>query len=160
MSFDLIIELVYKSFTGSAKSVYTIARVVIPIMVLMEAGRAYRVLDRVAERAKRFTRVLGLSGEAAFPLTVGVIFGLAFGAGVIIQWAKEGTLKKRDLYLLSFFLISCHAVIEDTLVFVAIGANGALLLGCRLTAAVLTTLVLSKRLPLERDLPGSLQSKI
>lgn len=159
MSMDLITELLYKSFTGSAKSIYTIARVVIPIMVVMEAGRAYRVLDRVAERAKRFTKVLGLSGEATFPLIVGIIFGLAYSAGVIIQWAKEGTLSKRDLYLVSFFLISCHAVVEDTLVFVAIGANGALLLGCRLAAAVLSTLILSKRLLPEGEPADSLRSK-
>lgn len=44
------------------------------------------------------------------------------------------------------FLITCHAVIEDTLLFVAVGANLFLLLGLRLGVAIIITLFASKLL--------------
>ncbi len=146
MTFEFIHNILSEAAAGSVKSVLSIARIVFPLMIVMEAGRAYKVIDRIADCSKKATRMIGLSGEATFPLMVGLIFGLAYGAGVIIQWAREGTLKNRDLYLLSFFLVACHAVIEDTVIFAAIGANGLLLLFTRLPVAILITYILSKKL--------------
>ena len=86
-----------------------------------------------------------MSQESAFPLLIGLTFGLSYGAGVIIQSSKEGNLSKKDLVLLIVFLASCHAIFEDTLIFVAVGANGWILFAARLFAAILVTYLISRR---------------
>ena len=73
-----------------------------------------------------------------------VVIGLSYGAGVILQSAKEDELSQRDLYLLTYFLVAAHAVFEDTAIFVAVGVNGILLLLTRLLIAGLFTFAASR----------------
>ncbi len=131
---------------GSLSSVFDIAKVVIPLMIAMQIAKDYHVLDYLSKFIKPVTNFLGMSKESGFPLMVGLVFGLAYGAGVIVQSAKDGNLTRRDMVLLSVFLASCHAVFEDVVIFVAIGANGWLILASRILAGVLVTYAVSKRL--------------
>ncbi|SMP43068.1 nucleoside recognition domain-containing protein [Anoxynatronum buryatiense] len=135
-----------EAFFGSLTSVWNIAKVVMPLMIVIQVAKDYRLLDYLSRFMKPATNFLGMSRESGFPLMVGLAFGLSFGAGVIVQSAKEGNLSKKDLILLSAFLASCHAVVEDTLIFVAVGANGWILLSARLLTAIVATFLLSKRL--------------
>ncbi|HHV18840.1 MAG TPA: nucleoside recognition protein, partial [Thermoanaerobacterales bacterium] len=68
----------------------------------------------------------------------------SYGAGVIIQSAKEDKLTRRDLYLLTYFLVAAHAVFEDTAIFMAFGVNGLLLLVTRLAVATVFTFLASR----------------
>lgn len=140
-----VMAVLKEAFWGSLSTVWTIAIIVMPLMVVLQVAKDYRVLDYLSRFLKPVTDFLGMSRESGFPLLVGFVFGIAFGAGVIVQSAREGNLSKRDLVLLSIFLASCHAIFEDTLVFVAVGANGFILAGTRLTVAILATWLASKR---------------
>jgi len=146
MTLEFFKSIIFDGITGSVKSVLTIAKVVIPIMVMIEALRAYNVLDWLSKRTERVINILGLSGAAAVPLMVGMFFGIVNGAAVMLQCVREGEIGKKDQYLLVFFLITCHSVIEDTVIFSAIGANGLLLICIRIIVAILITVVLSRRL--------------
>ncbi|CEO90477.1 Nucleoside recognition domain protein (Part 2) [Syntrophaceticus schinkii] len=59
--------------------------------------------------------------------------------GLIIQSVKAGEISSQENYLLNIFLSICHGMIEDTLLFVAIGANLGVLVAVRVAAAVLIT---------------------
>ena len=74
----------------------------------------------------------------------GVTFGLFLGAGVIIQAAKEDNLSKKDLYLISIFLVACHAVVEDTLIFIPLGINVIPLFLIRLLTAIIITALIAR----------------
>ncbi|KAB3536032.1 nucleoside recognition protein [Alkaliphilus pronyensis] len=132
---------------GSINSVYSIAIIIIPIMITLQILKDYKVLDKITKPFNFLARIFKTSNETVLPLLVGILFGLSYGAGVIIQSAKEGNLNKRDLTLITIFLVSCHAVFEDTLIFVAVGANGYILLITRLIAAFILTYIFSKKLP-------------
>ena len=129
---------------GSLNSVINMAKIVIPLMIIMELLKDLKVLEKVANFLKPIAKFFGISKESTFPLVVGLIFGLAYGAGVIIDSINQNDLPKKDLYVVVIFLIACHAVFEDTLLFVAIGANGILLLSLRLGAAIVSALLASK----------------
>ncbi|WP_120168214.1 nucleoside recognition domain-containing protein [Thermohalobacter berrensis] len=135
-----------EAFTGSMESVFTIAKIVIPLMIVMEVLKDLNVLDKLSDFLKPISKILGISKESTFPLIIGLFLGLAYGAGVIIKSVKDGDLRKRDLYLLIIFLVACHSVIEDTLIFVAIGANGWLLLGFRIIIAVVLTSLVARHI--------------
>lgn len=140
----MIFEILKEGIVGSVMSVYSIAIIVFPIMIGLQILKDYNILDKIARVFGFVTKMFNISKEAVFPLLVGVIFGLSFGAGVIIQSSKEGEISYRDLFLISVFLVACHAVIEDTLIFVAIGANGYFLLGVRLISAIILTYIFSR----------------
>ena len=129
---------------GSLSSVFNMAKIVIPLMIVMELLKDLKILEKIAILLNPVAKFFGISKESTFPLVVGLIFGLAYGAGVIIDSINQNDLPKKDLYVVVIFLIACHAVFEDTLLFVAIGANGILLLSLRLGAAIVSALLASK----------------
>lgn len=141
MDFWLYIK---ESFTGSLNSVITMAKIIIPLMVAMEILKDSKILDKLTEKMKPIANFFDMSKDAVFPLIIGLIFGLSYGAGVIIESAEENNLSKKDLYTLMIFLIACHAVIEDTLLFVVVGASLWFLLSVRLIVAIIIALFASK----------------
>lgn len=138
-----MIDVLKEAIVGSFESIYTVAIIVLPLMVILQIAKDYKFLDKISGFFKFLTRFFGMSEDSTLPLLVGIIFGIVYGAGVIIQSSKEGNLSKKDMFLISVFLIVCHAIIEDTLIFVAVGANGYVLSGSRILAAIFITLVLS-----------------
>jgi len=122
------------------------ARIIIPLMIIMEVLKDLNILDRLSNILEPVAKFLGISKKSTFPLIIGLFLGLAYGAGVIIKSAKDGELSKKDLYLLIIFLVACHSVIEDTLLFVAMGANGWLLLGIRVIIAITLTALVARNI--------------
>lgn len=141
MQIDLILK---EALSGAVLSVLQIAAFVIPIMVFIEILRDINVLDRFSSFFHPFVRIFRMPKEACLPLLAGLIFGIAYGAGVILQSVREGRLSLRDIYIINTFLIICHSVIEDTVLFVAIGANAWLILVPRIIGAVVVCYIISR----------------
>lgn len=156
MDFSLYLK---ESITGSFGSVLTLAKIIIPLMVVMEILKDSNILDKMSKKLNYVFKSLDISDEATFPLLIGLLFGLSYGAGIIIESARENNLSKKDLYVLMIFLIACHAVVEDTLLFVVVGANLWLLLGLRLGTAIIISIIASKILTRKIDnLEGTLKN--
>ena len=141
-----IVNVISEGLINGGKSIAGIAMIVFPLMIFMEIARDLNILDFVSKLFRPVTKLMDISENSAFPLAVGIIFGLAYGAGVIIQSAKEGNIDKKSLIILAIFLACCHAVFEDTLIFVAIGANGWVLLTLRLIAAFFLSVIISRKI--------------
>lgn len=139
-----MIDILKEGVIGSIFCVLNMAKIVIPLMIVLQIFRDYKILEKVSNRLGFITRLLGLSKDAIFPMMVGVFLGISYGAGAIIEIAQEGNLNKKDLFLMAFFLICCHGVIETTLIFAAIGANPYIMLFTRFIAAFGLTYILSK----------------
>ena len=133
-----------EALIGCWDNVSLMAAIIIPVMVILEIARDLKFLERVGEWLAPALKVLGMSREAAPPMMVGLGFGITYGAGVIIEAARSGRLSWQDLFLLNVFLSICHAVVEDTLLFVAVGADGLAILGGRFLLAILVTFLISR----------------
>ncbi|WP_041274604.1 nucleoside recognition domain-containing protein [Desulforamulus reducens] len=138
------IEFIKVALAGSLKNIFQMALIIIPLMLILEIARDMKILDRVAKWMVPAMKFFRLPKEGAFPLLIGLTFGLAYGAGVIIESVKEGHLSWRDLFLINIFLILCHSVVEDTALFIAIGADGTVILGGRIILALIVTFLLSR----------------
>ncbi len=154
MDFSLYLK---ESISGSLDSVFTMALIIIPLMIGMELLRTYNILQFISNKMEPISKFFGISNKAIFPLMIGLFFGLSYGAGVIIESAEEDDISKKDLYVLMIFLIACHAVVEDTLLFVVIGANLWLLLGLRVGVAIIITFFASRILN-QKSLKGNLKN--
>lgn len=118
--------------------------IVVPLVVVFEVLRYARLFRRLGSRTLPVMRCLGLGRSAVLPLFTGVFLGIAYGAGIIIRSAETGQMDRRELFLTGLFLATCHAVIEDVLIFVVLGGDALVMLGLRLALAILLTTLLAR----------------
>ena len=137
------LQIAAEGLIGAGRQVLQIALIVIPLMVVMQFLEEFKILEKVSRRLERVVSVIGISGAGALPLLVGLTLGLAYGAGMIIKYGKEGKLTQREMVLIITFLSLNHSLFEDVLLFVAIGAQGTVLQVTRMTVAVLLTAALA-----------------
>ncbi|MCA0971631.1 nucleoside recognition domain-containing protein [Halobacillus litoralis] len=135
-------EIVLQGLQTAFMGIVQLALIVIPLMVFMQYLREKGWLDRFSGWVAPATKFLGMERNTSMTLVAGLTIGLAYGAGLMIQAVEEDGVSKKDMYLAVLFLVSCHAVVEDTLVFIPLGIPVWPLLIIRLlTAIVLTALV-------------------
>jgi hypothetical protein len=135
--------IIREILTSSLHIALLLAAIIIPVMVGLALLRDARLLDRAAGLLKPLMKRLNLPNRAAYPLLAGFFLGIVIGSGVIIAFAREGSLTKRDLMLVLVFLGICHSIIEDTVVFVALGANWWVLIGARFLLGALAVFLVS-----------------
>ena len=100
------------------------------------------VMDRVRNMAWMH-RWLGRI-DSGFSLVAGQLLGITYGAGILLRERIEGRLSRRATVFVGTFLLVCHAVIEDTLLFVLFGASGLLIVATRgIMAVAISCLVLA-----------------
>lgn len=121
-----------------------LAMIVIPLMIGIQILKDLKWLNVFTGWMAPVTRGLGMNENTALVLTAGLIFGLAYGAGVLLQAVKEDGVSKKDATLAFIFLVACHAVVEDTLIFVPLGIPVIPLFIIRLCTAIALTLIVSR----------------
>lgn len=137
-------ELILSSLTDGFLAVLKIAKIILPLMICIEILNDLHIIDKISQFTKPLTNFLSINEKSSIPMTVGLFLGLFYGAGVIIQNVKEDNIDQKSVLLICVFLSLCHAVIEDTVIFAAIGANLLPVLLVRLIAAFIITYFLSK----------------
>ena len=138
------IAYIKDSTTGSISSVFSMAKIIIPLMIIMEILKHTKILEKISKKLKPIPKLFDISNESVFPLMIGMVFGLVYGAGIIVESVEEGNLNKKDLYIVMIFLVACHAIFEDTFIFAAVGANLWLLFITRLIVALIVAYFSSK----------------
>ncbi|HHX87721.1 MAG TPA: nucleoside recognition protein [Firmicutes bacterium] len=136
---ELFLKAIASGLLSGTVTVGRIALIVIPLITLMELARHFGLFEVLQGRIGVVARLLKLPPQAAFPLLVGIFFGLVYGAALIIEYIREGYLTSRDVTVLTIFMGLNHSMIEDTALFTAVGANPAVLVLVRLLIAVICT---------------------
>ncbi|OYD07560.1 hypothetical protein CHM34_11065 [Paludifilum halophilum] len=142
-------EIILSALQTAGSSILQLAVIVIPLMLGIQVMRDLGFLDRFAEWMKPLMKPLGIAPRGSVTLTSGLLIGLSFGAGVILQQTREKRFTRREITLILIFLACCHGVIEDTLIFVPLGIPVWPLLFIRLIAAILLTLIIARLWPAE-----------
>lgn len=136
---NILIDALQKAGIG----IFQLALIVIPIMIGIQFLKDLKWLDVFSKWMAPFTRALGMKENTSTTMAAGIMFGLAYGAGVMIQAVKEDGVGKKDLTLAFIFLVACHAVVEDTLIFAPLGIPVLPLLIIRLVTAILLTAIVA-----------------
>jgi hypothetical protein len=136
-------EITVNGLQTAIIAVVQLAAIVIPLMVIMQFLREKGWLTKLSNGFAPVTKILGMEKNTSMTLVAGLTIGLAYGAGLMIQAIKEDGVSKRDMTLALIFLVSCHAVVEDTLIFIPLGIPVWPLLIIRLITAFLLTMVIS-----------------
>lgn len=94
----------------------------------------YNLIIKLTKAIKPVLSFFGLSESVGFLWLIGYIVGLAYGGAMMIEQMDDGKVTKDDVKLLNYHLAVSHSVLEDNLVFAALGVSYGLILALRLTS--------------------------
>jgi hypothetical protein len=132
-----------KGIETAALGILQLAIIVIPLMIGIQILKDIHWLEKFSSWMSPATRALGMKENTSTTMAAGLLFGLAYGAGVMIQAVKEDNVSHKDVTLAFIFLVACHAVVEDTLIFVPLGIPVLPLLLLRIIIAILLTSIVA-----------------
>lgn len=101
------------------------------IIVLMDLLKSSRWVQAHLEKV-----------NISFSIIAGQLLGITYGAGILIREATRGNLSREDIFFIGTFLMICHSLIEDVLLFVLFGANYWIIIGVRLSSALVISFAL------------------
>ena len=136
-------QLLWQFLHGSFTLLLRVFLIVVPMMVLLEIFEGSRPFRRLVRLWARLMAPLGMTDEIATPTLIGFLFGIAYSGGVIIRETSRRRLPRRQVFLMSVFLSEVHAIFEDSLVVVAVGASAVWVVGYRLAWAAGVTALMS-----------------
>ncbi|WP_040978876.1 nucleoside recognition domain-containing protein [Oceanobacillus jeddahense] len=136
-------EIALHGAQAAVIAIVQLACIVIPLMIIMQIMRELGWMTAMSEKLAPFMKILGMDKRASMTMVAGLTIGLAYGAGLMMQAVKEDNVPKKDMYLALIFLVSCHAVVEDTLVFIPLGIPVWPLLIIRLSVAIILTMTIA-----------------
>ena len=106
--------------------------ILVPLLAAYHVAAASRLLTGESPAARRILERMGLSPACGAPLMAGLFLGIAYGAGFLIPASREGKLSPGEVLRVCLFLCTCHAVWEDTLLFVLVSSHQGPWLAARL----------------------------
>lgn len=114
------------------------------VFVLLELVQRSGLLAKGHRKIAKVIGFLGFNAQGSTPLIAGAILGIIYGAGVIDDLIKRAGVDKKQVFLISVFLSMCHAIFEDTGLFLVLGANLFWITIPRLLLAGIATFICSK----------------
>jgi len=111
--------------------------IIMALMLILEVLKQYDLMARIIDVISPCLKALGLAKETGFLWLTAVVFGLTYGAAVIVQEVKEGRLSEEALKRLQLSIGINHSMIEDPALFLSLGLGLFWLCVPRLIAAIL-----------------------
>lgn len=121
-------------------SVRLAAKIFVIIMLILTLLETLKTLEWIQPIVQLFSPVLwvlGVSRRVGMLWLTAVVFGLGYGGAVIVEEAKQGSLSAEDLEILHLSIGINHSMIEDPLLFMALGLSAFWLYVPRLIMAIL-----------------------
>jgi len=131
---------------GTAFSLAVTFAIIVGLLVLLDALERSGATRRITDALAPLLRVSGLDSSAAPVTTVGVLLGLTYGGALIIEEAERQRFPARTRFLALAWLSLSHALIEDTALIVALGANIWIVLVGRVAVTLVVIAALARLL--------------
>lgn len=129
---------------GLAKTLFWMFMVLLALNVVLETLRLSGLLERINGALAPFFGLAGI-GPSGVPCSIiGAFLGLTYGGGMIVQEARSGTMPPRQIFIACVFMGFAHGLVEDTLVFVALGADFTSIFVARLIFSVIASAIIAR----------------
>lgn len=108
---------------AQVKSLAMVYLAILTLLGFMRFLDRIGVTDIMTRALHPVLHFLGI-GKAASTITiVGIVLGLAYGGGLIIEEARSGRIDRRDILFSLCLMGLCHSLFEDSLLMVALGGH-------------------------------------
>ncbi len=138
---------------GVLSMILNLLKVLIPLFIIIEILTKLKIMEKIAKKLSWFGKIISVGPKAVFPLLVGLVMGVTYGAGTLIELNKTNPISKRDFMTIGIFMYMCHGLIETALIFYIVGANVWVITLGRFTIALVVTIILA-RTPWIKKLPN------
>ncbi len=130
------LDMVVSWLKTSVRLAGKIFLIILAIMTLLETLKALGWIEPVVRLFSPMLLLLGVSRRVGVLWLTAVIFGLAYGGAVIVEEAKRDDLSPEELQILHLSIGINHSMIEDPLLFMALGLSAFWLYVPRLIMAI------------------------
>lgn len=120
---------------SSLKIALLIASIVFLLNFLYNLLDTYRLIPKLSKLVEPILRLFGLPVSTAFLWIIAYIVGLSYGGALMIDQMQEGKVTRREASLLNYHLALSHSVLEDNILFAALGVSIWWILGVRFVFA-------------------------
>ncbi len=124
-------ELLLAWLQGSLKIALLIFVIIFSLNLLYNILNAFHLISKLSKGVEPLLKFFGLSANTGFLWLIGYIVGLAYGGALMMDQLKEGKVTRAEANLLNHHLAVSHSVIEDNLLFAALGVSIWWILGVR-----------------------------
>ncbi len=108
---------------GEAKKLAMIFAIITAAMAALRLFRHLGILKRFEDILHPMIRWSGITRPAISALVVGFFIGLSYGGALILKDIRDGRVRGNDVFLVHVFLAGAHALVEDTLLMILLGAK-------------------------------------
>ena len=95
--------------------------IVCGLMILQAILKEFNLLSLISKVFAPFMKIMGLTDESSFLWFVAQTLGLTYGSAVMLEEVENKEITPYSANLLNFHIAINHSLLEDTLLFVAIG---------------------------------------
>ena len=136
-----VVDVLVLWLKGSVQMALLIFAIITVLNVIYKVLEQHNLITKLSKAIEPVLRFFGLPASTGFLWLIGYIVGLAYGGALMIDQMNEGKVSRSDTSLLNYHLAVSHSVIEDNLLFVALGVSVWWILGVRLVVAWLVVWV-------------------
>lgn len=118
--------------------------IILGLFTLMRLLTYYGITEKLNHLLKPILQAIGIGKDAATLTVLGLSLGITYGGGLIIHEVKSGKLSKRDVFASLTLMGLAHALIEDTLLMMLLGAHISGTLWTRLVFAIIFVAIMMR----------------
>ena len=96
---------------------------VVALLLLMDVLKALGFIELLNKLLRPLLSLVGVDRQLAPVATTGVLLGVVYGGALMMDEVRANNYSKRAVFTAMLLVSLMHALIEDTLVVLAIGAN-------------------------------------
>ena len=97
--------------------------IVTALMMLQRVLEEFGWMHRIAHILSPLMRLFGLPSGCSLLWLTGNVVGMAYGAAIMIDEVEQGRLTRHEANLVNHHLGVSHSLLEDTMLFVAMGIS-------------------------------------
>jgi len=124
---------------GTFKLIVQIFCIIMPLMVILELAKIFNIINFITRMISPVLKVMGLSQSTGMLWLTATVFGLTYGAAVIVEETQSNSFEKQELNKLHLSIGINHAMIEDPALFLPFGLPLFWLWIPRIAAAMIAT---------------------
>lgn len=117
----------------SVKVVFFVTSLMIIQKILERSG----IIILISKLLSPVLKIMGLPAKTSFLWIVSNVLGFAYSSAIIFEEVEKGNLSQKDINLFNYHVSISHSLLEDTLLFLAIGVSMIWLIIPRLIIAII-----------------------
>ena len=118
--------------------------IVIALVTILEILKAIGIESFLKKILAPPLRFFGISESAMNIIIIGMTIGLQFGGGILIKEVNSAKIDKQSVFLSILMINLVHAIIEDTLLMLAVGGHFSGVIFARIIFGLLISLLMLK----------------